>query len=432
MAPESIDPLAIDGRSDLYALGCILCELATGAPPYRGATALAILAAHRSEPVPALAGLPETLRRTVRWLLAKSPADRPQSATEAETALASIGSAIARAPLDAAGSAQARRRCAQCGALGPPMVRVCFACGQPQLELGEGPMTVFVTGPGEHAHKLDAALRQRLLAWISGNPALGVDARVLAKEVPRIPFALVCGIDEESAKALSPTLRALGLETQVLRGGRFALKELRAKGWTLTKRVALIGGTGTFFALRNSMIGMVAGGAILAVMSVWSGFRQAGRPAARRAATRQLQALPSILDAALGRVAGVVPAMSAARHRDALRGVVERALALRDVLDPAQRAAMDDQLAQLIELAALASSRLDQLEAELSPDDLRGGDDAKRARWHVRDRWAAKILQVTAFLDAMRARAVMSKARGLGRAELDDVRAQIAALEELS
>jgi hypothetical protein len=445
MAPESIDPLAIDGRSDLYALGCILCELATGAPPYRGATALAILAAHRSEPVPAFEALPEALRRTIRWLLAKSPADRPQSATEAEAALANIGATetaagalIARSPLEATGLASSRRRCAQCGASGPPMVRVCFACGQPQLELASGPMTVFVTGPGEHAHKLDAALRQRLLEWISRNPALGVDAAVLAKEVPRIPFALVCGIDEESAKALAPALRALGLQTEVLRGGRFALREVRTKGWTLAKRIAVIGGTGTFFALRNSVVGLLAGGAIIAVMSVWRGFSQAGRPAARRVTNRQQALLPSGLEAALGRVASLVPAMSAARHRDALRGVVERALALRDALDATGRAAMEGQLAQLIDVAALASSRLDQLEAELSPEDLRSDDEAKRARWHVRDRWAAKILQVTAFLDAMRARAVMARARGAGRAELpelaelDDVRAQIAALEELA
>jgi hypothetical protein len=448
MAPESIDPLAIDGRSDLYALGCILCELATGAPPYRGATALAILAAHRDEPVPALASVPDALRRMIRWLLAKSPADRPQSATEAEAALASLdvapgtapGTAIVRASSDPAGLAT-RRRCARCGAAGPTVVRVCFACGQPQLELSSGPMTVFITGPGEHAHKLDAALRQRLLEWISRNPALGVDARVLAKEVPRIPFALVCGVAEDSARALAPALRALGLETQALHGGRFALKEVRTKGWTLAKRIAVIGGTGTFFALRQSMAGMVGGGVFVAVMSLWSGFRQAGRPAVRRVTTGRPALLPSSLEAALGRVASLVPAMSAARHRDALRGVVERALALRDVLDPSERAAratLDDELAQLIDVAALASSRLDQLEAELSPEDLRSDDEAKRARWHVRDRWAAKILQVTAFLDAMRARAIMSKARGAGRSEhsahpeLDDVRAQIAALQELS
>ena len=35
MAPESIDPLAVDARSDLYALGCILFEMATTEPPFR-------------------------------------------------------------------------------------------------------------------------------------------------------------------------------------------------------------------------------------------------------------------------------------------------------------------------------------------------------------------------------------------------------------
>jgi Protein kinase domain len=442
MAPESIDPLAIDGRSDLYALGCILCELATGAPPYRGATALAILAAHRNDPVPALEGVPDGLRRTIRWLLAKSPADRPQSATEAEAALAGVTAeeaatetAIVRAAPGLSAPDKARRRCAQCGALGPPMVRVCFACGRPQLTLSSGPMTVFVTGPGEHAHKLDAALRQRLLDWIVKNPALGVDAAVLAKEVPRVPFALVCGIDAESAKALVPALRALGLEAEALQGGRFALREVRTKGWTLARRIMVIGGTGAFYVLRNSMMGLRAGGAILGVISLWSGFRQAGRPVARRVMGRRQALLPSGLEASLSRVASLVPAMSAARHRDALRGVVERALALRDVFDPTQRAAMpalEDELAQLIDVAALASSRLDQLEAELSPEDLRSDDAAKRERWHVRDRWAAKILQVTAFLDAMRARAVMSKARSIGRAELDDLHVQVAALKELS
>jgi hypothetical protein len=435
MAPESTDPLAIDGRSDLYALGCILCELATGAPPYRGATALAILAAHREAPLPELDGVPEELRRTIRWLLAKSPADRPQSAGEAETALANIGArlgaSVALAPQGGPG-VEGRRKCAHCGALGPPTVRVCFACGRLQLELASGPMTLFITGPGEHTHKLDADLRQRLLAWIAANPALGVDARVLAKEVPRVPFALVCGIDDESARALVGPMRELGLQTEVLHGGRFAHRGVRSKGWTLARRIAVIGTTGGFFAFRHSVAGLIGSAGVLAFISLWRGFLHAGRPVVKRVANQPRAALPSALDAALGRVAGVVPAMSAARHRDGLRGVVERALAMRDALDPAERAALEGQLAELIDVAALASSRLDQLESELSPDDLRSGDEAARARWHVRDRLAAKILQVTAFLDAMRARAVMARARGARGAGLDDLRAQISALQEMS
>jgi len=50
--------------------------------------------------------------------------------------------------------------------------------------------------------------------------------------------------------------------------------------------------------------------------------------------------------------------------------VVDRALALRDVVKA------DDDLAKLIDVAALAASRLDQLESELSPDDLRSDDEA--------------------------------------------------------
>jgi hypothetical protein len=445
MAPEAIDPLAIDGRSDLYALGCILCELATGAPPYQGATALAILEAHRSAPLPALEAVPVALRRTIRWLLAKSPADRPQSAGEAEAVLASAAdatgenlAALALALPDATRLDAGRRTCARCGALGPAAVRVCFACGQAQLELASGPMTVFITGPGDHAHKLDAALRQRLLGWILDNPALGLDAAVLTRDVPRIPFALVSGIDEGSAAALGPPVRALGLELVALRGGRFALREVRTKGWVLARRIVLIGASGTYFVLRNTLIGALATMVLVGAGALWSGFRQAGRPVTRRLAGARTLALPSALDAALARVAAVVPAMAAARHRDALRGVVERGLALRAAVDPAgagsapaDRAALDGELARLFDVAALAASRLDQLEAELSPDDLRSDDDAQRARWHVRDRWAARILQVTAFLDAMRARAVMAQARALGRAELDDVRAQIAALAEI-
>lgn len=431
MAPESVDPLAIDARSDLYALGCILCELATGAPPYSGATAFATLHAHRSDPLPALDGVPDGLRRVIRWLLAKSPADRPQSAGEVETALANLTTSTALVTLREE-LTLGMRRCAACGASGPALIRVCFTCGVAQLEPTTGPMSVFVTGPGENAAKLDALLRQKLLGWIAKNPALGLDASRLTKEVPRLPFGVVVGIDEASATALVASLRGLGLQAEEVNGGKLALAGMRQKGWTLAKRTATIGATGTFFAFRSSATAMAFGAAIVAITALWRGFAHASRPVTKLKKVTSHRQLPSALEAALGRVAGVVPAMAAARHRDALRGVVERALSLRDALSRAQRAELEPQIAELIDHAALASSRLDQLEAELSPDDLRSGDEARRTSWHVRDRWAARILQVTAFLDAMRARAVMAQAKGVALADIDELRAQIEALEELA
>ena len=113
-------------------------------------------------------------------------------------------------------------------------------------------------------------------------------------------------------------------------------------------------------------------------------------------------------------------------------GLDRRALRELVFADPAARAELDPALAELVDHAALASSRLDQLEAELSPDDLRSDDEAVRASWRVRDRWAARILQVTGFLDAMRARAVMARARRTADGDLDELRAHVAALGEMA
>ncbi|MBC8066923.1 MAG: serine/threonine protein kinase, partial [Deltaproteobacteria bacterium] len=91
MAPECLDPLAVDPRTDLYALGCILHECATGSPPFGGATPFAVLDAHRSAPIPALPQIySEGLRRLVAHLLAKAPGDRPQSAGAVQQALATL------------------------------------------------------------------------------------------------------------------------------------------------------------------------------------------------------------------------------------------------------------------------------------------------------------------------------------------------------
>ncbi|GGR17659.1 serine/threonine protein kinase [Streptomyces cinereoruber] len=84
MSPEQIGGGEIDHRSDLYSLGCVLYELATGVPPFDLGDSWAILIGHRdtvpSPPRAHRAELPDYFDRLVVDLLAKVPEERPADA----------------------------------------------------------------------------------------------------------------------------------------------------------------------------------------------------------------------------------------------------------------------------------------------------------------------------------------------------------------
>jgi serine/threonine protein kinase len=106
MAPEMALGEAVDGRADIYALGCVAYYLITGQLVFEAEKAFQMIAKHlQTAPVPPsertdLAISPE-LERLILKCLAKAPTDRPQSAARLADALDWI-------PADAWGEEQAR------------------------------------------------------------------------------------------------------------------------------------------------------------------------------------------------------------------------------------------------------------------------------------------------------------------------------------
>ena len=124
MSPEQAagEP-SMDGRSDQYALGCVLYEMLAGEPPFTGRTAQAILARRLAEPVPPLRtvreSVPAHVEQVINRALSKTPADRFATVRQfAEALAASNGSVVRRSapsPLAGAGA-------------GSPLRRECWPC----------------------------------------------------------------------------------------------------------------------------------------------------------------------------------------------------------------------------------------------------------------------------------------------------------------
>ena len=83
MSPEQLQGKPLDGRADLYSLGVVLYQLLTGALPYQGTDGWSVGVQHISAPIPRLPAELARLQPLVDALMAKDPADRPQTGAEA-------------------------------------------------------------------------------------------------------------------------------------------------------------------------------------------------------------------------------------------------------------------------------------------------------------------------------------------------------------
>ncbi len=102
LAPEQARGEAVDGRADLYAVGCLLHELATGRPPFQGPTPMAVVSAHLQQAPPRAdrsSGVTEHLADVIERALAKRPEDRFATADTMREALLASGEPTGTRPI---------------------------------------------------------------------------------------------------------------------------------------------------------------------------------------------------------------------------------------------------------------------------------------------------------------------------------------------
>ncbi len=204
MSPEQASgEREIDGRSDLYSLGCVLYEMLTGEPPFTGPTAQAVMAKRFVSPIPkvrATRDLPEAVEDAVTRALARTPVDRFPSGAEFAAVLSSISrdSGATRTPTQARKSAPAQKAIA--------VLPLANMSADPENEYFSDGMTEEIINALAKIPGLQVASRTSCFAF-KGKQV----------EIRQVGEKLGVGIQEEISRAIVDALKLrLGSDTDQL------------------------------------------------------------------------------------------------------------------------------------------------------------------------------------------------------------------------
>lgn len=167
MAPEQLLGRLADARSDIWALGVVLYEMAAGRRPFQGQTGFELTSAILKEPLPPLPpAVPATLQVVVGRCMAKEPGERYQGGSEVKAALEAVasGGEAARWPTWRA-VAWSRRRLL--GGATAALALVIIAAMLVGLDVG-GVRSRFIGGAAGPRHAIRLAVLP--FANLSGDP----------------------------------------------------------------------------------------------------------------------------------------------------------------------------------------------------------------------------------------------------------------------
>jgi serine/threonine protein kinase len=301
-SPEMASGLYVDSRSDLYSVGIILYEAATGRLPFRANSPYEILQMQiDSEPEPphlVNKNITPGFERIIRKAMEKDPGNRFQTAEQ-------FRNAIIQDKADSLPEDIEPGICPACGLTLIPDIPFCVDCGHNFVALhspepGQPSFDVIVTGPGKTADTISHRHRIACLKALEGTSA---DTTRLRSKVPRLPFFLIKTVNEDSANSLAGVLAKQGLETSIAnstenKGNQAAKALINKKVKKMTGRYALIvlfSSAGMYSIMARNP---VAGLAVIAISLVTVGFIQAirGRTAeARIKSTADIGAVDSLV-----------------------------------------------------------------------------------------------------------------------------------------